>query len=47
MELGLLYEIDCPFPWAGEHPWTQRTVERQKYPEAIEQIVLADKKNGF
>jgi len=43
MELGLLYEIDCPLPWAGEHPWGQRTIERQKYPEAIEQIVLADK----
>jgi alkanesulfonate monooxygenase SsuD/methylene tetrahydromethanopterin reductase-like flavin-dependent oxidoreductase (luciferase family) len=43
MELGLLYEFDCPQPWAGEHPWGQRTAERQAYRENIEQIVLADK----
>jgi alkanesulfonate monooxygenase SsuD/methylene tetrahydromethanopterin reductase-like flavin-dependent oxidoreductase (luciferase family) len=46
MELGLLYEIDCPKPWAGDHPWGQRAIERAAYREAIEQIVLADKK-GF
>lgn len=28
MELGLLYEFDVPRPWAGEHPWGQRTAER-------------------
>lgn len=43
MELGLLYEIDVPQPWAGEHPWSQRTAERAAYRECIEQIVLADK----
>ena len=46
MELGLLYEIGVPRPWAGEHPWGQRTGERRAYKEAIEQIVLADQK-GF
>ncbi|MBV1687842.1 LLM class flavin-dependent oxidoreductase [Novosphingobium sp. G106] len=43
MELGLLYEFDVPQPWAGEHPWGQRTEERRVYRENIEQIVLADK----
>jgi len=43
MELGLLYEFDVPQPWAGEHPWGQRTAERRAYAENIEQIVLADK----
>ena len=43
MELGLLYEFDVPQPWAGEHPWGQRTAERRVYRENIEQIVLADK----
>ena len=43
MELGLLYEFDCPQPWAHEHPWGQRTAERAAYKENIEQIVLADK----
>jgi alkanesulfonate monooxygenase SsuD/methylene tetrahydromethanopterin reductase-like flavin-dependent oxidoreductase (luciferase family) len=46
MELGLLYEIEAPQPWAGDHPWGQRTSERQAYREAIQQIVLADEK-GF
>ena len=46
MELGLLYEFDVPQPWAGEHPWGQRTAERQAYKECIEQIVHADK-HGF
>jgi len=46
MDLGLLYEFEAPEPWAGSHPWGQRTVERAKYREAIEQIVLADQK-GF
>jgi alkanesulfonate monooxygenase SsuD/methylene tetrahydromethanopterin reductase-like flavin-dependent oxidoreductase (luciferase family) len=43
MELGLLYEFDCPQPWAGEHPWGQRMAERQSYRDNIQQIVLADK----
>ncbi len=43
MELGLLYEFDVPQPWAGEHPWGQRTAERTVYRDNIEQIVLADK----
>ncbi|CAN7396952.1 LLM class flavin-dependent oxidoreductase [Phenylobacterium sp. LjRoot219] len=46
MELGLLYEIEAPQPWAGQHPWGQRTAERAAYRESLEQIVLADKK-GF
>ncbi|MCB2080513.1 MAG: LLM class flavin-dependent oxidoreductase [Novosphingobium sp.] len=46
MELGLLYEFEAPMPWAGEHPWGQRTVERAAYKNCVEQIVLADKK-GF
>ena len=46
MELGLLYEFEAPKPWAGEHPWGQRTMERQAYKNCIEQIALADKK-GF
>jgi alkanesulfonate monooxygenase SsuD/methylene tetrahydromethanopterin reductase-like flavin-dependent oxidoreductase (luciferase family) len=46
MELGLLYEIEAPQPWAGAHPWGQRMAERRAYAESIEQIVLADQK-GF
>jgi alkanesulfonate monooxygenase SsuD/methylene tetrahydromethanopterin reductase-like flavin-dependent oxidoreductase (luciferase family) len=46
MELGLLYEIEAPKPWAGEHPWGQRTAERTAYADSLEQIVLADQK-GF
>jgi alkanesulfonate monooxygenase SsuD/methylene tetrahydromethanopterin reductase-like flavin-dependent oxidoreductase (luciferase family) len=46
MELGLLYEIEAPQPWAGTHPWGQRTAERQAYADSLEQIVLADRK-GF
>jgi alkanesulfonate monooxygenase SsuD/methylene tetrahydromethanopterin reductase-like flavin-dependent oxidoreductase (luciferase family) len=46
MELGLLYEFEAPKPWAGEHPWGQRTAERAVYRNCIEQIALADKK-GF
>ena len=46
MELGLLYEVEAPKPWAGEHPWGQRTAERAAYRKALEQIALADKK-GF
>lgn len=46
MELGLLYEFEAPQPWAGNHPWGQRTAERTVYKNALEQIVLADKK-GF
>ncbi|MDO7842129.1 LLM class flavin-dependent oxidoreductase [Sphingomonas immobilis] len=43
MELGLLYEFDVPRPWAGDHPWGQRTAERQVYRDCIDQIVHADK----
>lgn len=43
MDLGLLYELDVPQPWAGEHPWGQRTAERRVYKESIEQIVHADR----
>lgn len=46
MELGLLYEFEAPQPWAETHPWGQRNAERKGYHDAIEQIVLADKK-GF
>lgn len=46
MELGMLYEIEAPKPWAGDHPWGQRTAERAAYKNCLEQIVLADKK-GF
>lgn len=46
MELGLLYEFEAPKPWAGEHPWGQRTAERTAYKNCIEQVALADKK-GF
>ena len=46
MELGLLYEFEAPQPWAGEHPWGQRTAERMAYKNCVEQIALADKK-GF
>lgn len=46
MELGLLYEIDVPKPWAGDHPWGQRMAERRAYRECLDQVVLADQK-GF
>ncbi|MEO7247728.1 MAG: LLM class flavin-dependent oxidoreductase [Novosphingobium sp.] len=46
MELGLLYEFEAPRPWAKPHPWGQRDAERLAYANAIDQIVLADKK-GF
>jgi len=46
MELGLLYEFEAPQPWDAPHPWGQRNAERKGYHDAIEQIVLADKK-GF
>ena len=46
MELGLLYEFEAPQPWAGDHPWGQRTAERAAYANCVEQIVLADQK-GF
>jgi alkanesulfonate monooxygenase SsuD/methylene tetrahydromethanopterin reductase-like flavin-dependent oxidoreductase (luciferase family) len=44
MELGLLYEIEAPKPWAGDHPWGQRTAERRAYENCLDQIELADKK---
>ena len=46
MDLGLLYEFDVPQPWAGEHPWGQRTAERRAYQENLAQIISADKQ-GF
>ena len=46
MELGLLYEFEAPQPWDEPHPWGQRKAERKGYHDAIEQIVLADRK-GF
>jgi alkanesulfonate monooxygenase SsuD/methylene tetrahydromethanopterin reductase-like flavin-dependent oxidoreductase (luciferase family) len=46
MELGLLYEFEAPQPWDEDHPWGQRHAERRGYHNAIEQIVLADRK-GF
>jgi alkanesulfonate monooxygenase SsuD/methylene tetrahydromethanopterin reductase-like flavin-dependent oxidoreductase (luciferase family) len=46
MELGLLYEFEAPQPWSEPHPWGQMHAERKGYHDAIEQIVLADKK-GF
>jgi alkanesulfonate monooxygenase SsuD/methylene tetrahydromethanopterin reductase-like flavin-dependent oxidoreductase (luciferase family) len=46
MELGLLYEIEAPQPWAGDHPWGQRVAERTAYRDALQQIALADRK-GF
>jgi hypothetical protein len=42
MKLDLLYEVDVPKPWPGEHPHGQRAAEQQAYAEAIEQIRLAD-----
>ena len=45
MELGLLYEIEAPKPWAGDHPWGQRMAERTAYKNCIEQIALADTKD--
>jgi alkanesulfonate monooxygenase SsuD/methylene tetrahydromethanopterin reductase-like flavin-dependent oxidoreductase (luciferase family) len=46
MELGLLYEFEAPQPWDADHPWGQRHAERKGYHNAIEQIVMADRK-GF
>jgi alkanesulfonate monooxygenase SsuD/methylene tetrahydromethanopterin reductase-like flavin-dependent oxidoreductase (luciferase family) len=43
MKLDLFYEIDVPRPWAGEHPYGQRTGEQESYREALEQIRLADR----
>ncbi len=43
MKLDLLYEIDAPRPWPGEHPYGQREAERKAYFEALEQIRLADR----
>ena len=43
MDLGLLFQFHCPQPWAGEHPWGQRTSERRAYRNCIEQSAFADK----
>lgn len=42
MKLDLLYEIDVPKPWDGEHPYAQRREEQRAYREALDQIVHAD-----
>jgi len=42
MKLDLLYEIDVPKPWAGEHPYAQRREEQRAYREALDQIRYAD-----
>lgn len=42
MQLDLLYEIDVPKPWPGEHPTGQRLAEQRAYKEALEQIRMAD-----
>lgn len=42
MKLDLLYEIDVPKPWPGEHPRGQKQAEQEAYREAFEQIRLAD-----
>jgi alkanesulfonate monooxygenase SsuD/methylene tetrahydromethanopterin reductase-like flavin-dependent oxidoreductase (luciferase family) len=42
VKLDVLYEIDCPRPWAGPHPQGQRQAEQRSYREALEQIRLAD-----
>lgn len=42
MKLDLLYEIDVPRPWAGEHPYAQRREEQRAYREALDQIRHAD-----
>ena len=38
MELGMLYEFEAPKPWSEPHPWGQRTIERQRYHDAVQQI---------
>jgi len=43
VKLDLLYEIDVPKPWPGEHPYGQRKAEQRAYAEAMEQIRLADR----
>jgi alkanesulfonate monooxygenase SsuD/methylene tetrahydromethanopterin reductase-like flavin-dependent oxidoreductase (luciferase family) len=42
MKLDLLYEIEAPEPWPGEHPYGQRAVEQQAYRETLEQLEFAD-----
>jgi alkanesulfonate monooxygenase SsuD/methylene tetrahydromethanopterin reductase-like flavin-dependent oxidoreductase (luciferase family) len=46
MKLDLLYEVDAPRPWDGDHPIGQRKAERRAYAEAVDQIKLADT-HGF
>ncbi|MYS83020.1 LLM class flavin-dependent oxidoreductase [Embleya scabrispora] len=43
MKLDVLYEVDVPRPWHGEHPHGQRREEQRAYREAVEQIRLADR----
>jgi alkanesulfonate monooxygenase SsuD/methylene tetrahydromethanopterin reductase-like flavin-dependent oxidoreductase (luciferase family) len=47
MKLDLLYEVDVPKPWPGEHPYGQRTAEQAAYREALAQIRLADEMGFF
>jgi len=42
LKLDILYEVDAPKPWDGDHPEGQRQREQRAYYEAIEQIKLAD-----
>ncbi|HYC81045.1 MAG TPA: LLM class flavin-dependent oxidoreductase [Solirubrobacterales bacterium] len=43
MKVDILYELDCPKPWAKPHPWGQREIEQRTYFEMLEQVKLADK----
>lgn len=42
MKLDIMYEIDAPKPWNGEHPYGQREAEQQAYRETLEQVRKAD-----
>jgi alkanesulfonate monooxygenase SsuD/methylene tetrahydromethanopterin reductase-like flavin-dependent oxidoreductase (luciferase family) len=42
VKLDLLYEVDVPKPWEGEHPYAQRREEQRAYREALDQIRHAD-----
>jgi alkanesulfonate monooxygenase SsuD/methylene tetrahydromethanopterin reductase-like flavin-dependent oxidoreductase (luciferase family) len=47
VKLDLMYEIQAPRPWPGEHPDGQREAEQRTYREALEQINLADRTGGW
>ena len=42
MKLDIMYEIDAPKPWDGEHPYGQRNAEQKAYKNTLEQVRLAD-----